>query len=152
MGATLEGEELGWKLCMEASKNNVEGIQVLWKNGMDINQSDHQGRTPLHLACSNGCAEAALAILRHPDVDVNPIDYKGNTPLDDAIACKDKMMQALLERQGGLIGNDPLILDKKIRIREPTTYSQIVTTNYSITSDCSRKQGEKTFYMVTRML
>ena len=67
---------------------------------MDLNSTDYDQRTALHLAASEGNAEVALFLLRVPGIDVNPIDNHGCTPLDDAIRSADCVLQAMLEKTG----------------------------------------------------
>ena len=41
-------------LCWAASEGDLHEIKRLTANGMDLNESDYDGRTALHLACANG--------------------------------------------------------------------------------------------------
>lgn len=49
-------------------------MQVLLKNGVDVNSADTDQRTALHVAASRGRAEVAFFLLNTPNVDVNPFD------------------------------------------------------------------------------
>jgi len=45
---------------------------------------DYDGRTPIHLACSEGHISIAEFLIDAGLKNVNPVDRWGNTPLDDA--------------------------------------------------------------------
>lgn len=50
----------------------------------DINESDYEGRTALHIAASEGHLNIVKYLVNHgSDVDIK--DSRGNTALDDAI-------------------------------------------------------------------
>jgi len=51
---------------------------------VDIEMGDYDGRTPIHLACSEGHISIAEFLIDAGLKNVNPIDRWGNTPLDDA--------------------------------------------------------------------
>jgi len=51
-GATVVDVELGRKLCLYASKGKLKEIQKLVIRGADLNVSDYDGRTAMHLAVS----------------------------------------------------------------------------------------------------
>ena len=51
----------------------------------NLNTPDYDGRTALHLACSEGHYEVAVLLLSF-DMDLNTRDRFGNTPADDAKA------------------------------------------------------------------
>ena len=74
---------------------------------MDPNLSGHDLRTALHVAVSCGQAEIVLFLLSLPGIDVNPVDCWGHTPLHNAHQVGDSVMQALLERHGGLLPDHP---------------------------------------------
>jgi hypothetical protein len=51
-----------------------------------LEQRDHQGKTPLHLAAANATSEAASNIIGVNVLGIRETDIEGNTPLH--IACK----------------------------------------------------------------
>eukprot|EP01060_Flectonema_neradi_P030965 TRINITY_DN4597_c1_g1_i1.p1 TRINITY_DN4597_c1_g1~~TRINITY_DN4597_c1_g1_i1.p1 ORF type:complete len:478 (+),score=60.52 TRINITY_DN4597_c1_g1_i1:179-1612(+) len=64
---------------------------------VDPNVASLQGRTPLHVACSNGHYESAVALLRHSGP--NKKDYSGKTPF--YVACEKghtKIVKLLLSK------------------------------------------------------
>ena len=81
--------------------------QVLVENGVDPNSSGHDQRTAMHVSVSCGQAEVVLFLLGLPGIDVNPVDCWGHTPLANAHQTGDTVMQALLERHGGLLPDNP---------------------------------------------
>ena len=62
-------------------------IRHLVAQGINLNISDYDGRTPLHLAASEGHLEV-VKYLVNKGVDITPKDRWGNTALADAILNK----------------------------------------------------------------
>jgi glutaminase len=52
---------------------------------VDMDLGDYDGRTALHLACSENQFDVVEFLLKNGVKNVNPLDRWGNTPLDDAI-------------------------------------------------------------------
>jgi glutaminase len=73
-----------WTLCWAASKGDLPEIKRLVANGIDLNESDYDGRTALHLAASNGHIDV-VSYLINKGVNLAPKDNMNSTPLDDAI-------------------------------------------------------------------
>lgn len=72
--------------------------------GGNVNASTHEGRTPLHIAASEGCV-ANAEVLIESGADMNARDRHGSTPLQDALnSRRDDMCDALLKR-GAQLGN-----------------------------------------------
>ena len=69
-------------LCWAASEGDLHEIKRLTAKGMDLNESDYDGRTALHLACSEGKIEV-IKYLIDKNVNKNVVDRWNNTPLDD---------------------------------------------------------------------
>lgn len=71
--------------CYAAAKGDLHTITSLYMSGNDLTISDYDGRTPLHLACSEGKIEIVKYLV---DIGKCPIDIKdrwNNTPIDDCI-------------------------------------------------------------------
>lgn len=58
-------------------------VELLIKQGADVNQIDSSGETPLYEAARRGCV-GILQLLIQNGADVNVMDNLGKTPLDDA--------------------------------------------------------------------
>jgi len=70
---------------------------------IDINTSDYNGRTALHLAAAAG-HESALVFLISKGANVNVADIWGGTPLDDAIRTEMVQCQVCLKENGAKLG------------------------------------------------
>lgn len=85
------------ELIWSASLRDLDEILRLEAEGVSLDVADYDGRTPLHLAASEGQAE----IIRHlisSKVNLNSRDRWGNPPLDDTIKFKNSDIQKQLER------------------------------------------------------
>ena len=71
---------LRWQLAV---KGDTVSILRLVKAGVDINTSDYDQRSPLHLAASTGQLVVVSCLLAN-GADVNVLDRFGRTALDDA--------------------------------------------------------------------
>jgi glutaminase len=74
----------------------LDEILRLEAEGVSPNIADYDGRTPLHLAASEGQIEVVKHLITK-EVSLNPKDRWENTPLDDAIKSNHKDIQILLE-------------------------------------------------------
>ncbi|XP_073029885.1 potassium channel AKT2/3-like [Primulina eburnea] len=70
-----------------ASTGNALFLDELLDSGFDPDVGDVHGRTPLHIAASNGQKDCVLVLLKHA-CSLHLKDSKGNTALWDAIAAK----------------------------------------------------------------
>merc|ERR1711998_811688 len=65
------------KACMSVDYRRIKDLLVL---GADVNGTDENGCTPLHLIAKNGCLQC-LELLSSYGVDCNATDVDGWTPL-----------------------------------------------------------------------
>ncbi len=88
----------GWNLLVLATmKNNPQLIQALIKKGFDVNDNKVEFKaTPLILAISHGKKQAALELLKTPNILIDYKDQVGRNALDMIQKEKDPdLMQAL---------------------------------------------------------
>ncbi|XP_074656361.1 glutaminase liver isoform, mitochondrial-like [Tubulanus polymorphus] len=71
-------------LLFGAFNGDVSAIRRYALSGMDMRQSDYDGRTALHLAAAEGHAEVVTFLLEKCDVPLTPKDRWGFTPMCDA--------------------------------------------------------------------
>lgn len=74
-------------MCAAAASGDVECLKSLSHQGGDFNLPDYDGRTPLHLACSEGHLETVKYLLCN-GASVHTTDRFKHTPLDDAVRFK----------------------------------------------------------------
>lgn len=70
-------------LCWAAAHGDLHAIKVLAAAGADLSTGNYDGRTPMHLAATEGKLSVVKYLLAH-DVDPDPVDRWGNTPAIDA--------------------------------------------------------------------
>ncbi|KAL9316612.1 hypothetical protein ACSQ67_017613 [Phaseolus vulgaris] len=87
------------RLMYLANEGDLVGIEELLDAGSDVNFTDIDGRTALHVAACQGRTDVVdLLLLRGADVD--PRDRWGSTPLADAMYYKNHDVVKLLEKHG----------------------------------------------------
>jgi glutaminase len=72
-------------LLFSAASGDVTSILRYHLSGMDMNASDYDGRTALHLAAAEGHLECVVFLLKRCRVKHNPTDRWGHLPEDDAV-------------------------------------------------------------------
>jgi len=87
-------------LCAAAGSGNMDRIRVLVKHGVDVNSSDYDGRSALHLASAEGNLRV-VELLLSMEADVNKHDRWGHTPLDGAVEKGHDLVAAALFARGG---------------------------------------------------
>ena len=73
------------ELCLSAQKGDIDHLKKLFNLEIDMNQSDYDGRTALHLATCENHIEIVQFLLNIAKVNKNPKDRWNKTPLDEAI-------------------------------------------------------------------
>jgi len=85
-----EGAEVDWQneelwgslpLIAAALNNHVHIVEILIKNGANINLSNRNGNTALHLAATYGRADV-ISLLLANGADINVTSHSNKTPLD----------------------------------------------------------------------
>ncbi|OEU16663.1 ankyrin, partial [Fragilariopsis cylindrus CCMP1102] len=77
---------------------DVDEVRAILEYGnIDLNLSDYDQRTPLHLAASEGQAEI-IQLLCEKGADANRKDRWGNRALDDAIAANNTACIKILKK------------------------------------------------------
>jgi lysophospholipase len=74
-------------MCSAAKNGEIETIQMLRREGGDYSIADYNGRTPLHIAASEG-HHLLVEEMLHEGASVHQRDRQGNTPLVDAVTNK----------------------------------------------------------------
>ena len=99
-----EGRETQDQVIMNVMFAAVHGDMNLLnrysETGVDLNISDYDGRTALHLACCNDNIRIAKYLIEH-SVDIHALDRWNRTPLDDALKYGSVEMIDLLKKHGG---------------------------------------------------
>ncbi|CAJ1099294.1 E3 ubiquitin-protein ligase MIB2-like [Octopus vulgaris] len=68
-----------------------------------VNPRSLNGRTPLHLACSQGYFHTVELLLGHNGIDANVVNNDGDTPLHEAVRERNNELVSLL------LSKDPLL-------------------------------------------
>lgn len=84
-------------LCAASARGDIGELRRLVARGVDINRADYDGRTALHLAASEGTADA-VQFLMERGADPSLVDRWGNTPLDDARRGQHEAIERMLAR------------------------------------------------------
>ncbi|XP_058100995.1 integrin-linked protein kinase 1-like [Magnolia sinica] len=96
---TPETVERTVRLMYLANEGDLKGIEELLDAGTDVNFTDIDGRTALHIAACQGRTDVIELLLRRGAV-VDPKDRWGSTPLADAIYYKNHDVIKILEKHG----------------------------------------------------
>ena len=83
--SSLQNEGFGVYMSLQyATHGKLEEIKSLHLRFYDLSKSDHDARTPLHLAACEGHLEIIRFLVDEVCVPKNPLDRWGHSPLDDA--------------------------------------------------------------------
>lgn len=98
----IEAIEKAMKL---AARSDIPELRKRFANGISANDTNHDGRTCLHIAASYGHVELAKFLIDEMSADVSIIDTYGNTPLQDAgmIPCATLVSHCCLPAAIGLL-------------------------------------------------
>ena len=83
-------------LCTAASRGDLDEFVRLAHNDLDLNESEYDYRTPIHLAASEGHANLIRYFIKN-GLNLSPKDRWGGTPLDDAYRENHQEVIQLLE-------------------------------------------------------
>lgn len=78
-GARFDSESEGNFLCLAAQRNDLDAMMELLKYGADINATNHQGLTALHVAIMQERPETVNFLLQN-GADIDKPDTEGQTP------------------------------------------------------------------------
>ena len=82
--ATIEAEFVPILLCTYAHHNDARNLKTLLQEGADVNSTDYDLRSALHLAVCTGNLKLCRMLITDFGADVNLVDDFGGTPLYDA--------------------------------------------------------------------
>ena len=84
MRTSRKALQLNYAMCLAAGKGDVGTLKKAADTGLNFDECSYFGRTPLHVAASEG--SLAIARFLAPLMETtNIVDFKGNTPLMDAV-------------------------------------------------------------------
>ena len=100
----LDAEESRIALFLSAaSRNDCDRLLSLLRKGLSVNVADYDKRTALHVASSDGAAEA-VRLLLDEGADINAKDRFGHTALDESVGYGHLVIAQLLRDSGGQFG------------------------------------------------
>ncbi|KNC75385.1 TKL protein kinase [Sphaeroforma arctica JP610] len=105
-GANFNTKELGGiegRMCAAASAGRLSEIKQMVAEGANVNVSDYDKRTPLHLAASENFLEI-VKFLVSCGAEINAEDRWGGTPYSDAVRNCHSGPAGILEAAGGVMG------------------------------------------------
>lgn len=86
--------QLFTELCMAASQGDLEHLKILFNRSVDMNQSDYDGRTALHVAVSESHYEICEFLVKIAKVNIRKMDRWGRTPVSE---CTDDRISTLFQ-------------------------------------------------------
>lgn len=92
--------------CYAAAKGDLHTIHTLFMEGNDLSIADYDGRTPLHLACSEGKLAIVQFLIEKCNCSLEKKDRWGNTPLDDCIRENHPDISSYLEEKNNSMVNN----------------------------------------------
>jgi glutaminase len=103
------------KFIYFASVGNLQELQIQHiLEKMDVNSTNYDGRTALHLASEEGHEVCVAYLLEQPDIQVNCLDRWMNTPLSGALKYGRVKISAMLKDKGAKVHLEEEIHTKSI--------------------------------------
>ncbi|CAF1443563.1 unnamed protein product [Adineta steineri] len=81
---TIENEFVPILLCSYTHQNDIYNLNSLLNEGADVNSTDYDLRSSLHIAACDGNMKLCRLLIENFKADVNLLDDFGGTPLYDA--------------------------------------------------------------------
>ncbi|PRP81860.1 Rh type B glycoprotein [Planoprotostelium fungivorum] len=81
------GTNYALDLVHAAGTGDLSTVQKLLDNGIDVNSTDYDLRTPLHVAIAGRHVKMVEYLLQQPNVDLHCEDRFGSTPVQEAHRC-----------------------------------------------------------------
>ncbi|XP_058185385.1 potassium channel SKOR-like [Rhododendron vialii] len=97
--------ELALKVNSAAYHRDLHQLKDLIRAGSDPNKTDYDGRSPLHLAASQGYEDITLFLIQE-GVDINITDKFGNTPILEALKNGHDRVASQLVKHGAALNID----------------------------------------------
>ena len=92
---TFRKEQQFRLLCKAARTGDMNLVVLLARQGTSLNQTDYDGRTAMHMACTGGRYKVVEGLIKL-GVDVNVKDRWGQTPMAISILAKQSMIITVL--------------------------------------------------------
>lgn len=73
------------ELCLASQQGDLEHLKILFNRGADFNQSDYDGRTPLHIAVSESHLEVCRFLILIAKCNIHKKDRWNSTPYSEGI-------------------------------------------------------------------
>ncbi|KAI6206513.1 hypothetical protein M3Y94_00920600 [Aphelenchoides besseyi] len=128
-------------MLFAARSNDLNAIRRIFIRGVDLNLTDYDQRTPLHVAASEGNSEIVKFLLNVARVKVDPLDRWGRTPLDDSKFFKHANVTAILEKatqMRNVLSSDAGPLDGQLQRAEDSVVTLAGSLPRSLSVDQDR--------------
>jgi ankyrin repeat protein len=94
-------------MCIAVAQNNIRKIELYITSGLPLNLRDYDGRTPLHIAGSNGYKDLYNTLVK-AGADTQIKDNFGNLPF---LSDKDTLIEQPIKKEFRTSVNDTLLAD-----------------------------------------